>query len=110
MRDLPVLVSFDTDTSRRGNTGGGRFATISSLSGDGGRPPAQPADDDDDDDENRGAESWFAGGERRYLRTFVSLDVHVHRVYSGISVENPDHQRSTPGGNMVRDLLRRAAQ
>ncbi|KAF8174551.1 hypothetical protein BJ912DRAFT_989807 [Pholiota molesta] len=80
-------------SSGRGNTGGGRFATISSLGGDGARPPARPADDDDDDDTDRGAESWFAGGER-----------------SGISVENPDHQRSTPGGNMVRDLLRRAAQ
>ncbi|KJA16623.1 hypothetical protein HYPSUDRAFT_193049 [Hypholoma sublateritium FD-334 SS-4] len=73
----------------------GRFGTIASLGGSsGGGPPAAHDDDDDDsDDENKGAESWFAGGER-----------------SGISVENPDHQRSVPGGNMVRDLLRRAAQ
>ncbi|KAF8804185.1 SEP-domain-containing protein [Phlegmacium glaucopus] len=50
-------------------------------------------DDDDDEDENKEGESWFAGGER-----------------SGLSIENPDRQRGIPGGNMVRDLLRRAAQ
>ncbi|KAF9478749.1 SEP-domain-containing protein [Pholiota conissans] len=80
-------------SSSGSRTGEGRFATISSLSGGGGVPAARDDDDDDSDDENKGAESWFAGGER-----------------SGISVENPDHQRSVPGGNMVRDLLRRAAQ
>ncbi|KDR72801.1 hypothetical protein GALMADRAFT_252068 [Galerina marginata CBS 339.88] len=79
----------------------GRFGTISSLGassggggGGGGRPPARDEDDDDDDDdENKEAESWFAGGER-----------------SGLSIENPDRQRSVPGGRMVQDLLRRAAQ
>jgi len=54
---------------------------------------AHDDDDDDDDDENEGRESWFAGGER-----------------SGLSIENPDRPRAVPGGNMVRDLLRRAAQ
>jgi len=55
--------------------------------------------DDDDDDEDEGedrteGEHWFAGGER-----------------SGISVENPDRPgRAVPGGNLVRDLLRRAAE
>jgi len=49
-------------------------------------------DEEEDDDANRG-ESWFAGGER-----------------SGISIENPDRQRAIPGGDMVRDLLRRAAE
>ncbi|KAF8953673.1 hypothetical protein BDZ97DRAFT_1871242 [Flammula alnicola] len=76
-------------------SGGGRFGTISSLgggSGGGGRPPPDD-DEDDDEDENKEGESWFAGGER-----------------SGISIENPDRQRAIPGGNMVRDLLRRAAQ
>jgi len=79
---------------------GGHFGSISSLGGGGhGRPPPtddhhdDDDDDDDDDDENKGAESWFAGGER-----------------SGISVENPDRRGAVPGGNMVRDLLRRAAQ
>jgi hypothetical protein len=31
-------------------------------------------------------------------------------LFSGLSIENPDRQRAVPGGNMVRDLLRRAAQ
>jgi UBX domain-containing protein 1 len=91
-----------TNSSSTGSRGGGgagagagRFATLSSMGGGGGNgpPPPDDDDDDDDDDENKGAESWFAGGER-----------------SGISVENPDRQRQVPGGNMVRDLLRRAAQ
>ncbi|KAH9946739.1 SEP-domain-containing protein [Amylocystis lapponica] len=54
------------------------------------------SDDEDDEDENQGAdggESWFAGGER-----------------SGISVQNPDRQGAVPGGDLVRDLLRRAAE
>ncbi|KAJ7210997.1 SEP-domain-containing protein [Mycena rebaudengoi] len=38
-------------------------------------------------------ERWFAGGER-----------------SGISVENPNSGRRMPGGDLVRDLLRRAAE
>lgn len=50
-------------------------------------------DDDSDDGERQEAESWFAGGER-----------------SGISVENPDRARNIPGGDVVRDLLRRAAE
>ncbi|KAJ7288688.1 SEP-domain-containing protein [Mycena rebaudengoi] len=45
--------------------------------------------DDDSDDEQ---ETWFAGGER-----------------SGISVQNPGRGR-VPGGNLVRDLLRRAEE
>ncbi|KAF9530102.1 ubiquitin-related domain-containing protein [Crepidotus variabilis] len=61
--------------------------------GSSGRLPSSPNDDDDDEDQDKGTESWFAGGER-----------------SGISIENPDARRSIPGGNMVRDLLRRAAQ
>ena len=32
---------------------------------------------------------------------------HTH---SGISVQNPDRAGSAPGGNLVRDLLRRAAE
>ncbi|KIK65138.1 hypothetical protein GYMLUDRAFT_71027 [Collybiopsis luxurians FD-317 M1] len=52
-------------------------------------------DDDDDEDDDVHGESWFAGGER-----------------SGISVQNPDRPGASgvPGGNMVRDLLRRAAE
>ncbi|TBU26883.1 hypothetical protein BD311DRAFT_808092 [Dichomitus squalens] len=52
-------------------------------------------DDDDDDDDGAGnrGEDWYAGGER-----------------SGISVQNPDRAGAAPGGNLVRDLLRRAAE
>ncbi|KAF9022813.1 SEP-domain-containing protein [Hymenopellis radicata] len=78
---------------------GPRIASLRDLSGP--SAPAPPPsfgggghDSDDEDDQPRGAESWFAGGER-----------------SGISVQNPDHGRgNVPGGNMVRDLLRRAAE
>ncbi|KAJ7467523.1 SEP domain-containing protein [Mycena latifolia] len=46
--------------------------------------------DDDDSLSNDEQETWFAGGER-----------------SGISVQNPGRGR-VPGGDLVRDLLRRA--
>jgi len=51
---------------------------------------------DRDGGENEGeveGENWFAGGER-----------------SGLSVQNPNSASRVPGGNMVRDLLRRAAE
>ncbi|KZT00093.1 SEP-domain-containing protein [Laetiporus sulphureus 93-53] len=54
------------------------------------------SEDDEDEDERQGeeGESWFAGGER-----------------SGISVQNPGRPGGdVPGGNLVRDLLRRAAE
>ncbi|KAN0078316.1 hypothetical protein V8E55_010373 [Tylopilus felleus] len=74
-----------------------RFATLSSLSSSNAgppRPPIAPNDDDDDDDAPpREAESWFAGGER-----------------SGISVQNPNARGPVPGGRMVQDILRRAAE
>jgi hypothetical protein len=37
-------------------------------------------------------------------------DTYLIHLSSGISVENPDRRGAVPGGNMVRDLLRRAAQ
>ncbi|KAJ4481221.1 SEP-domain-containing protein, partial [Lentinula aciculospora] len=55
--------------------------------------------DSDDDEGDKEGESWFAGGER-----------------SGISVQNPDRPGgrgggdALPGGDIVRDLLRRAAE
>ena len=69
-------------------------------------------DDGADSDENGDRrESWFAGGERRYVSPLSGLPtVKPIHPYSGISVENPDRARAPPGGNMVRDLLRRAAQ
>ncbi|KAJ7901216.1 hypothetical protein B0H14DRAFT_3852354 [Mycena olivaceomarginata] len=55
-------------------------------------------DDDDDDDADKPPEHLFAGGER-----------------SALSVENPDAPRNrnrsnVPGGDLVRGLLRRAAE
>lgn len=69
-------------------------------------------DDDDDEDENEERENWFAGGERRYQRMTSLSRFELIRcsLFSGLSIENPDRQRAVPGGNMVRDLLRRAAQ
>ncbi|KAF9220591.1 SEP-domain-containing protein [Gyrodon lividus] len=53
-----------------------------------------PSEDDDDSDaEPKEGESWFAGGER-----------------SGISVQNPNARGATPGGRMVQDILKRAAE
>lgn len=56
----------------------GRFATLSSLASSNAGPPRPPIahdddDDDVDDDDDKGppgeGESWFAGGERRYVPT-----------------------------------------
>lgn len=61
----------------------------------GGTGRINPSHDSDDseDEAPREGESWFAGGER-----------------SGINVQNPDAVGNIPGGAMVRDLLRRAAE
>ncbi|KAF8840290.1 SEP-domain-containing protein [Paxillus ammoniavirescens] len=57
--------------------------------------PHTDEDDDDSDGEDKEGESWFAGGER-----------------SGISVQNPNAaaRGPVPGGRMVQDILRRAAE
>ncbi|GLB42820.1 putative SEP-domain-containing protein [Lyophyllum shimeji] len=75
---------------------GSRFGTIGGLSsaggGGGGAPGGRRHDDSDEEEDDEGKrEQWFAGGER-----------------SGLSIQNPD--RRLPGGDMVRDLLRRAAE
>jgi len=74
----------------------GRIGGWSSSTPSSGTAGTGHDDDDDDEDDDdtvpREAESWFAGGER-----------------SGLSIENPDSARRIPGGDMVRDLLRRAA-
>ncbi|KAH9840529.1 uncharacterized protein C8Q71DRAFT_739788 [Rhodofomes roseus] len=94
-------------TSSSSSAGRGAPAPrIATLGNSGPAVPAAPAaapaagprrapssGDDDDDDENAEGESWFAGGER-----------------SGIAVQNPDRPGAVPGGSLVRDLLRRAAQ
>ncbi|KIY45165.1 SEP-domain-containing protein [Fistulina hepatica ATCC 64428] len=78
------------------NTDRGSIHTFRDIAGSSAPPPSRDDDDDDDDDNSpEGGESWFAGGER-----------------SGISVQNPDRPGSSsiPGGDMVRNLLRRAAE
>ncbi|KAI0631778.1 hypothetical protein C8Q77DRAFT_1159522 [Trametes polyzona] len=98
--------SGSTSSSRNSSTGGGRrIATLGDIASSGGPPVgghaghghhAHADDDDDEEDERPGAdqgENWYAGGER-----------------SGISVQNPDRAAAVPGGNLVRDLLRRAAE
>ncbi|KAM6499406.1 SEP domain containing protein [Amanita muscaria] len=64
-----------------------------SLASGGPSSSAAPGDDEDENDDADRGESWFAGGER-----------------SGISVETPGRSRAVPGGDMVRELLRRAAE
>ncbi|KAK1229739.1 protein phosphatase regulator [Marasmius sp. AFHP31] len=90
------------DSSSR-STGDSRMRSlrdIISSSGPAVPPPSsggRRGNDDDDDESGEGeGENWFAGGER-----------------SGISVQNPGRQgeqSGVPGGNVVRDLLRRAAE
>jgi len=83
-------------TTPRAPSAGGRFSSLRDLaSGSISRGPSVPmGGSDDDSDEGGGGESWFAGGER-----------------SGINVENPDRPGGPPGSNnMVREILRRAAQ
>ncbi|SJL08724.1 uncharacterized protein ARMOST_12093 [Armillaria ostoyae] len=87
--------------SSRGSGGGSRFGTLRDINAPsmpspqsfGGGSGGRDSDEDDEDGPSEDRESWFAGGER-----------------SGISIQNPDRARGVPGGNMVRDLLRRAAE
>ncbi|RDB21824.1 UBX domain-containing protein 1 [Hypsizygus marmoreus] len=80
-----------------GSGSGGRFGTIGSLGGaspgSGRQSQGRSDDDSDEEDENKGGETWFAGGER-----------------SGINIQNPDRPSRIPGGDAVRELLRRAAE
>ncbi|KAJ8090377.1 protein phosphatase regulator [Marasmius tenuissimus] len=93
----------NSGNSSSSSTGDSRMRTlrdIISSSGPAVPPPSsggRRGNDDDDDESGEGeGENWFAGGER-----------------SGISVQNPGRQGEqggVPGGNVVRDLLRRAAE
>jgi hypothetical protein len=98
-------------TSTGGGGGGPRIASLRDIAPAPStrRQPAPAAhhsddsegdddDDDDDDDADKPPEHLFAGGER-----------------STLSVENPDAPRNrnrsnVPGGDLVRGLLRRAAE
>ncbi|EGN97269.1 hypothetical protein SERLA73DRAFT_183932 [Serpula lacrymans var. lacrymans S7.3] len=88
-----------SSSSSRGPSGRG-IATLSDVSASrpGGGvarlPPSAADDDDDDDDEDEDKrQTFFAGGER-----------------SGLSVENPNRRDNIPGGNVVRDIIRRATE
>jgi hypothetical protein len=104
---------------RGGSSGSGsseRFGTIGGLSSNtppsrGPRGPAPSADDNKDPDKR---ETWFAGGEKRCVGNdsavrFQSLTLMVI-CFSGLSIQNPEAAQNVPGGNLVRDLLRRAAE
>ncbi|KAJ7641257.1 hypothetical protein FB45DRAFT_899783 [Roridomyces roridus] len=88
--------------SSRGGGGGARIGTLRDIAPP-PRAPPQPhshgSDDDDDDSDDEAPaerEQWFAGGER-----------------SGVNVQNPNapnNRERIPGGNLVRDLLRRAEE
>lgn len=105
---------------------GGRFATLNDLNSSSGGMPvgggggfghgnsnSSDEDDDDDMDGNGDGESWFTGGERRCVicvpgkKSLVVIFVPFY-IPSGLSVQNPD--RAVPGGDLVRNLLRKAAQ
>ncbi|KIK93261.1 hypothetical protein PAXRUDRAFT_829151 [Paxillus rubicundulus Ve08.2h10] len=91
--------STNTSASSSRSGSSSRFATLSSLNPSSAGPPRPSMphtdDDDDSDGEDKERETWFAGGER-----------------SGISVQNPNAQARgpAPGGRMVQDILRRAAE
>lgn len=85
-----------TNNSSRNSSSSSRggFGNLSNLpTSDSVRMPGGPQDNDDNDDENKEGENWFAGGER-----------------SGISVQNPNSASARPGGRLVRDILRQAAE
>ncbi|EKM51407.1 uncharacterized protein PHACADRAFT_263503 [Phanerochaete carnosa HHB-10118-sp] len=82
------------------SSGGRRIASLHDVGSGGGGPSlggpggARPDDDDDDDDEDQDPQTFFAGGGDR----------------SGISIQGPPGRGPVPGGDVVRDLLRRAAE
>ncbi|KAJ7112976.1 hypothetical protein C8R44DRAFT_710777 [Mycena epipterygia] len=107
--------SSSSNSGGSSSTRGARFGTLRDITSSGPAPAPHAhgpghghgrhnnSDDSSGSDEGEDVpmeerERWFAGGER-----------------SGISVENPDGPRRraaapTPGGDIVRDLLRRAAE
>ncbi|KAG1782171.1 hypothetical protein EV702DRAFT_1265783 [Suillus placidus] len=85
-----------TNNSGRNSSSSSRggFGSLSNLPTSGGaRMPGGPQVGDDDDDENKEGENWYAGGER-----------------SGISVQNPNSAGDRPGGSLVREISRQAAE
>ncbi|KAI5121741.1 hypothetical protein M0805_009031 [Coniferiporia weirii] len=87
-------------SAQSGSSGGRRIATFRDIGassggggGSGGGGSGGPASSDDDDDDESGGENWFTGGER-----------------SGLSVQNPNSRQNVPGGDLVKGLLKKAAQ
>ncbi|GJE95278.1 SEP and UBX domain-containing protein [Phanerochaete sordida] len=83
------------------SSGGRRIATLRDVGSGGGGPSAggfggarHDDDDDDEDDEGPDPQTFFAGGGER----------------SGVSIQGPPGRGPVPGGDVVRDLLRRAAE
>ena len=73
---------------------------------------SHPSDEDDDEDmdgpSEADGESWFTRGKRRWViwsyKTQAGTDYDMKR----LSVQNPN--RAVPGGDLVRNLLRKAVQ
>lgn len=102
----------NTNGNPRRGSSGPRIATLRDTTQP--DPPARDhvSDDEDEDESGRDqGESWFAGGERRLVNFHHVLDLnHISDLPpSGISVENPGRP-NFPGGSLVQDLLRRAAE
>lgn len=101
----------NTTTNPRSGSSGHRIATLRDTTQP--DPSARHHVSDDEDEEESGreqGESWFAGGERR-LAFIMTSTSHISDPprSSGISVENPGRP-NLPGGSLVQDLLRRAAE
>lgn len=80
--------------------GGRRIATLRDVGSGSGGPSlggfggGRPDDDDDEEEEGQDPQTFFAGGGER----------------SGVSIQGPPGRGPVPGGDVVRDLLRRAAE
>ncbi|OBZ73369.1 UBX domain-containing protein 1 [Grifola frondosa] len=97
---------WNSSSSSRSGSGGRRIATLRDI-GNTGAPAGGHehahggSDDEDEEDDNPGADQ----GESCQAASSLRISS-----YSGISVQNPDRPGAVPGGNLVRDLLRRAAE
>ena len=115
-RSVPSIHLFNAllninNNTRRGSAGR-RIATLRDTTQP-DLPARHPASDDEDDEESGKdqGESWFAGGERRldFIASSTLIIFLIRHLSSGISVENPGRP-NFPGGSLVQDLLRRAAE
>ncbi|KIP07190.1 hypothetical protein PHLGIDRAFT_13399 [Phlebiopsis gigantea 11061_1 CR5-6] len=98
--DAPTAAPSSSSGGRRiatlndlGSSGGGGGSASGGGFG-GGASHGHAHDDDDDDDDGQDPQTFFAGGGER----------------SGVSIQGPPGTGRVPGGDVVRDLLRRAAE